>query len=84
MPSKLELLRSNWWRTSKLVSATMCSGVFKNKSSEREITPSVEFSTGTTPNWALPATVERNTSSILAQGTCSMLAPKHSTAACSL
>jgi hypothetical protein len=47
-------------------------------------TPSVLFSTGTTPNSAVPAAVAWNTSSKLTQGTCSMLEPKNCTAACSL
>ena len=47
----------------------MCSGVVRNRSSERVTTPSVEFSTGTTPKSAAPALVAWNTSSKLAQGT---------------
>jgi hypothetical protein len=46
--------------------------------------PSVEFSMGTTPYWALPAAVARNTSSMLPQGMRSMLEPKNCRAACSL
>ena len=56
----------------------------RNRSSERATTPSVEFSTGTTPNSAVPAAVARNTSSMLTQGTRSMLEPKNCSAACSL
>jgi len=62
----------------------MCTGDCKNRSSERETAPSVEFSTGTTPNWAEPAAVARKTSSMLAQGMASMLEPKKPKAACSL
>ena len=54
----------------------MNSGVCRNRSSERATTPSVEFSTGTTPKSAAPALVVRNTSSMLAQGTRSIDEPK--------
>ena len=54
----------------------MNSGVFRNRSSERATTPSVEFSTGTTPKSAAPALVARNTSSMLAQGTRTIDEPK--------
>jgi hypothetical protein len=62
----------------------MCSGDCRNRSSDRETTPSVEFSTGTTPNSAVPDAVARKTSSMLTQGTRSMLEPKNCRAACSL
>ena len=54
----------------------MNSGVFRNRSSERATTPSVEFSTGTTPKSAAPALVARNTSSKLTQGTRTIELPK--------
>ena len=84
MPSSDGSRRSRLWRTSRLVSPTTCRGDWRKRSSDREITPSVEFSTGTTPNSAVPAAVARNTSSMLIQGTRSMLVPKNCRAACSL
>ncbi len=54
----------------------MNSGVVRNRSSERATTPSVEFSTGTTPKSAAPALVVRKTSSMLAQATRSIELPK--------
>ena len=54
----------------------MNSGVVRNWSSARVTTPSVEFSTGTTPKSAAPAVVMRNTSSRLAQGTRTIDEPK--------
>ena len=54
----------------------MNSGVCRNRSSERATTPSVEFSTGTTPKSAAPALVLRKTSSMLVQGTRSIDEPK--------
>ena len=68
--------RSRLWRTNRLVSPTMNSGECSSRSSERATTPSVEFSTGTTPKSAAPAVVLRNTSSMLVQGTRSIDAPK--------
>ena len=62
----------------------MCKGDCSNRSSERVTTPSVLFSTGTTPKSAVPAVAAWNTSSKLTQGTCSMLEPKNCSAACSL
>ena len=62
----------------------MNSGSVRNKSSERATTPSVEFSTGTTPKSAAPAAVVRNTSSMLAQGTRTIDEPKKPSAASSL
>lgn len=69
MPSSESLRRSRLWRTNRLVSPMMNSGVCRNRSSERATTPSVLFSTGTTPKSAAPAVVVRKTSSMLAQGT---------------
>ena len=69
-------MRSRLWRTNRLVSPMMNSGVCRNRSSERATTPSVEFSTGTTPKSAAPALVQRKTSSMLVQGTRSMDEPK--------
>ncbi len=63
MPSKAFALRSRLWRTNRLVSPMMNSGVVRNWSSERATMPSVEFSTGTTPKSAAPAVVVRKTSS---------------------
>src|ERR1044071_6903069 len=40
------------------------------------MTPSVEFSTGTTPKWVLPDCTSRKTSSIAASGTVSTPEPK--------
>ena len=54
----------------------IASGVVRNRSSERATTPSVEFSTGTTPKSAAPPAVLRNTSSMLAQGTRTIDEPK--------
>ena len=54
----------------------MMSGVVRNRSSERVTTPSLEFSTGTTPKSAAPALVAWNTSSALAQGTLTIDEPK--------
>jgi hypothetical protein len=54
----------------------MNSGVCRNRSSERVTTPSVLFSTGTTPKSAAPVAVTWKTSSKLAQGTRRMLLPK--------
>ena len=54
----------------------MVSGVARNRSSERATTPSVEFSTGTTPKSAAPEATERNTSSMLPQPTCRIDEPK--------
>ena len=68
--------RSRLWRTYRLVSPTMMSGVVRNRSSERVTTPSLEFSTGTTPKSAAPALVAWNTSSTLAQGTLTIDEPK--------
>ncbi len=62
----------------------MDSGVVRNRSSERATTPSVEFSTGTTPKSAAPAVAVRNTSSMLAHCTCTMEEPKYAKAASSL
>ena len=62
----------------------MNSGVVRNRSSERATTPSVEFSTGTTPKSAAPALVAWNTSSMLAHGTRTMVEPKKPSAASSL
>ena len=59
-------------------------GAVRNRSSERAITPSVEFSTGTTPKSAAPALVARNTSSMLGQGTRTIDEPKKPSAASSL
>ncbi len=73
MPSTL---RSRLWRTYRLVSPTIDSGVVRNRSSERATTPSVEFSTGTTPKSAAPPLAARKTSSMLPQGTCTIDAPK--------
>ena len=70
--------------TARLVSPRITSGVARSRSSERAITPSVEFSTGTTPKSAAPALVARNTSSMLAQGTLSIDEPKNPSAASSL
>jgi hypothetical protein len=63
---------------------TIASGVVRNRSSERATTPSVEFSTGTTPKSAAPPLAARNTSSMLVQGTCTIEAPKYPSAASSL
>lgn len=52
-------------------------------SSERVTTPSLEFSTPTTPYCALPAAVAWNTSSKLLQYIRSAAPPKYSMAACS-
>lgn len=57
MLSRELVVRSRLWRTSKLTSPTTWVGVCRNMSSERVTTPSVEFSTPTTPYWALPAAV---------------------------
>ena len=62
----------------------MNKGVCRNRSSERATTPSVEFSTGTTPKSAAPALVQRKTSSMLVQGRRSMDEPKKPNAASSL
>jgi len=62
----------------------MCSGEFSSRSRLREMTPSDEFSIGTTPYSALPAAVARNTSSMLTHNTRAMLPPKNWIAACSL
>ena len=59
-------------------------GSVRKRSSERATTPSVEFSTGTTPKSAAPAAVVRNTSSMLAQCTRTMDEPKKPSAASSL
>ena len=59
-------------------------GVVRNRSSERVTTPSVEFSTGTMPKSAEPATVLCSTSSKVAQGTLTMEEPKKPSAASSL
>jgi hypothetical protein len=59
--------RSRLWRTSRLTSPMMCTGECRNRSNERATTPSVEFSTATTPNCAVPAAVAWNTSSKLWQ-----------------
>jgi len=76
MPSSVFVLRSRLWRTNRLVSPMMNSGVTRNWSSERATMPSVEFSTGTTPKSAAPAVVTRKTSSTLAHGTRTMDEPK--------
>ncbi len=47
-----------------------------NTSSVCVTMPSVEFSTGTTPNWAVPAATSRKTSSIAASGRVSIERPK--------
>ena len=52
------------------------SGVVRNRSSERVTTPSLEFSTGTTPKSAAPALVAWNTSSALAHGSLTIDEPK--------
>ncbi len=62
----------------------MNSGVVRNRSSERVTTPSLEFSTGTTPKSAAPEAVVCITSSKFAQGTLTMLEPKKPSAASSL
>jgi len=64
------------WRTARLVSPTTESGECSSRSSERATTPSVLFSTGTTPKSAAPAVVQRNTSSMLAHGTRTIELPK--------
>ena len=69
MPCAEGCSRSRLWRTSRLVSPTMASGLCSSRSSERATTPSVEFSTGTTPKSAAPALLARKTSSMLGQGT---------------
>ena len=76
MPSVESILRSRLWRTYRLVSPTMISGVVRNRSSERVTTPSLEFSTGTTPKSAAPALVAWNTSSALAHSTLTIDEPK--------
>ena len=82
-PSSELLVRSRLWRTSRLTSPTTWVGVCRNRSSERVTTPSTEFSTPTTPYWALPPAVAWKTSSKLAQYTRSAAPPKNSMAACS-
>ena len=76
MPSSEFSLRSRLWRTKRLVSPMMNSGMVRKMSSERATIPSVEFSTGTTPKSATPAEVLRKTSSMLAHGTLTMDEPK--------
>ena len=48
------VLRSRLWRTSGWSRRRSISGVVRNRSSERVTTPSLEFSTGTTPNRRRP------------------------------
>ena len=76
MPWREFSVRSRLWRTSRLVSPMMNSGIVRNRSSERATTPSVLFSTGTTPKSAAPALVARNTSSKLTHGTRTIELPK--------
>src|SRR5450830_1391650 len=83
IPSSEALWRSRLCRTSRLTSPITWVGVCRNRSSERVTTPSTEFSTPTTPYWALPAAVAWNTSSKLAQYIRSAAPPKNSMAACS-
>ena len=54
----------------------MTSGVVRNRSSERVTTPSLEFSTGTTPKSAAPELAAWKTSSALAQGSRTIDEPK--------
>ncbi len=60
------------------------SGVVRNRSSERVTTPSLEFSTGTTPKSAAPPLVDWKTSSALTHGTLTIEEPKKPSAASSL
>src|SRR5450830_199736 len=83
IPSSEALWRSRLCRTSRLTSPITWVGVCRDRSSERVTTPSTEFSTPTTPYWALPAAVAWNTSSKLAQYIRSAAPPKNSMAACS-
>ena len=62
----------------------MNSGVVRKRSRDRVTTPSLEFSTGTTPKSAEPALVACSTSSKFAHGTLTMLEPKKPNAASSL
>ena len=79
------VLRSRLWRTNRLVSPMMNSGVCRNRSSERATTPSVrvldrhDAEVGRARRWCV-----RNTSSMLAQGTRSIDEPKKPSAASSL
>jgi len=62
----------------------MRSGVVTSRSSVRPTTPSVEFSAGTTVNWAAPDSQRRNASSTEATASASTAAPKCLRTACSL
>ncbi|KAG1531916.1 hypothetical protein G6F50_016449 [Rhizopus delemar] len=64
-------------------SPRIVSGVFSSRSRLRLTAPSVEFSTGTMPTSAWPASTARNTSSNDAQGSFCTAWPKCSSAACS-
>ena len=63
-----------WW-TGIDTSPLMLVLVASSRSSVRLIAPSDEFSTGTTPKSAVPASVARNTSSIDTQGMPSTAVP---------
>jgi hypothetical protein len=62
-------LRSRLWRTNRLVSPMMNSGVVEELVERARHHASVEFSTGTTPKSARAAVVTRKTSSTLVHGT---------------
>ncbi|CFW33922.1 Uncharacterised protein [Bordetella pertussis] len=57
--------------------------MFSSRSRLRLTAPSVEFSTGTMPTSACPASTARNTSSNEGHGSCCTEWPKCSSAACS-
>ena len=67
---------SRLWCTGTDTSPLIVSGVCSSRSSDRLTAPSVEFSTGTTPKSAVPASAARNTSSIDTHGTGSIDEPK--------
>ena len=64
-----------WWMRSS-TSPQICSGEVRNRSSVWLTVPSVEFSTGTTPKSALPASTSWNTSSIDGSGSARTEWPK--------
>ncbi|MNX55511.1 hypothetical protein D3C86_862760 [compost metagenome] len=83
MPSMLPDCDIRQWRMTSERSPRIFSGVLSSRSRLRFTAPSVEFSTGTIPTSAWPASTARKTSSNDAQGNFCTAWPKCSSAACS-
>ncbi len=78
------VLCSRLWCTRSAISPLIFSDVCRNRSSVRDTTPSVEFSTGTTPQSTVPDSAARNTSSMLGHGIGWISWPKCAITACSV